>query len=191
MGHEKEDWKEELYGDQVREKLLEFAERGWDSIPEEEREKWFSRFKFWGVFHHRSGQESYFMLRLTNCGGVLEPGQLRAIGEVARDYASGPVENPAFGDAWIDLTTRQSIQLHWLTLEQIPEIFEKLEAVGVSPGDFGLPGEFHSAGTRRAITVSTELEHSREPLALAFALPRGSYATVVLREYLKASPDRL
>jgi len=135
--HKKEAWKDELYGDAVREKIEEFAERGWESIPEEEREEWFSRFKFWGVFHHRSGQESYFMMRLTNCGGILGPGQLKAIGEVAREYASGPVENPEFGDAWIDFTTRQSIQLHWLKLEDIPEIWEKLESVGVSSRSAG------------------------------------------------------
>ncbi|WP_284006715.1 nitrite/sulfite reductase [Haloarcula pelagica] len=137
MAHKKEDIKGELYGDAVREKLEEFAERGWDSIPEDEREEWFSRFKFWGVFHHRGGQESYFMMRLTNCGGILEPGQLRAIGEVAREYAQGPADNPEFGNGWIDFTTRQSIQLHWLKLEDIPEIWEKLEAVGVSSRSAG------------------------------------------------------
>ncbi|GAB6879103.1 ferredoxin--nitrite reductase [Halorubrum gandharaense] len=137
MAHNKEEIKEELYGDAVREKIEEFAERGWESIPEDERDEWFSRFKFWGVFHHRGGQESYFMMRLTNCGGVLEPDQLKAIGEVARDYATGPVENPEFGNAWIDLTTRQSIQLHWLKLEDIPEIWAKLEAVGVSSRSAG------------------------------------------------------
>ncbi|WP_424001773.1 nitrite/sulfite reductase [Haloarcula salina] len=137
MPHKKEAIKGELYGDAVREKLEEFAEQGWESIPEDEREEWFSRFKFWGVFHHRGGQESYFMMRLTNCGGILEPDQLRAIGEVARDYAKGPAENPEFGNGWIDLTTRQSIQLHWLKLEDIPEIWEKLEAVGVSSRSAG------------------------------------------------------
>jgi len=137
MSIKKEGWKDELYGDEVRAKLIEFAEQGWESIPEDEREKWFARFKFWGVFHHRSGQESYFMMRLSNCGGVLEPEQLRAIGEVARDYADGPVENPVFGNAWIDLTTRQSIQIHWLKLEDIPTIWEKLESVGVSSRSAG------------------------------------------------------
>ncbi len=137
MGNKSEEIKDELYGDEVRAKLEEFAEKGWEAIPEDERKEWFTRFKFWGVFHHRGGQESYFMMRLTNCGGVLEPGQLRAIGEVARDYATGPVENPEFGDAWIDLTTRQSIQLHWLKLEEIPEIWEKLEGVGVSSRSAG------------------------------------------------------
>ncbi len=137
MAHKKEAWKEEVYGDEVREKILEFAERGWDSIPEEERDKWFSVFKFWGVFHQRTGQESYFMMRLANVNGRLEPGQLRAIGEVAREYATGPVENPEFGDAWIDLTTRQSVQLHWIKLEDVPEIWDKLEAVGVTSRSAG------------------------------------------------------
>jgi ferredoxin-nitrite reductase len=137
MGNKKEDIKDELYGDEVREKLEAFAEKGWDAIPEDEHEEWFSRFKFWGVFHQRSGQESYFMMRLTNCGGVLEPGQLRAIGEVARDYAQGPAENPEFGNGWIDFTTRQSIQLHWIKLEDVPEIWEKLESVGVSSRSSG------------------------------------------------------
>ncbi|MGB9966029.1 nitrite/sulfite reductase [Halobacterium hubeiense] len=137
MAHKKEEWKAEQYGDDVREKLEEFAERGWEAIPEDEHDEWFSRFKFWGVFHQRGGQESYFMMRLTNCGGVLEPDQLRAIGEVARDYAQGPAENPEFGNGWIDLTTRQSIQLHWLKLEDVPEIWEKLESVGVSSRSAG------------------------------------------------------
>ncbi|WP_460560352.1 nitrite/sulfite reductase [Halorubrum pallidum] len=137
MVNKKEEWKSELYGDRVREKLVEFAEEGFDSIPEDERDAWFTRFKFWGVFHQRTGQESYFMMRLTNANGILEPGQLRAIAEVARDYASGPVTNPEFGDSWIDLTTRQSIQLHWIKLEDIPEIWEELESVGVTTRSSG------------------------------------------------------
>ncbi|MFB6081198.1 MAG: nitrite/sulfite reductase [Halanaeroarchaeum sp.] len=137
MAHKKEDIKGELYGDAVREKLVEFAERGYESIPEDEREEWFARFKFWGVFAHRDGQEGYFMMRLNNCGGVLEPDQLRAIAEVADEYAQGPVENPRWGNGWVDYTTRQSIQLHWLRLEDIPAVWEKLEAVGVSSRSAG------------------------------------------------------
>ncbi|AEH36186.1 nitrite/sulfite reductase [Halopiger xanaduensis] len=132
MVHKKEEQKEDCYGDEVREHIEEFAENGgFEAIPDDEVDKWTTRFKFWGVFQQRSGQEEYFMMRLTNASGILEPGQLRRIGEVARDYAKGPVENPEFGNGWIDLTTRQSIQLHWLKLEDIPEIWEKLEAVGV------------------------------------------------------------
>ncbi|WP_293028182.1 nitrite/sulfite reductase [Natronococcus sp.] len=138
MAHKKEDQKAGCYGDEVREHVLEFAENGgYEAIPEDDREEWFTRFKFWGLFHQRDGQESYFMMRLTNASGVLEPGQLRAIGEIARDYAAGPVENPEFGNGWIDLTTRQSVQLHWLKLEDVPEIWERLESVGVSSRSAG------------------------------------------------------
>jgi len=133
----KEEFKDGLYGDEVREKLLEFAEKGYDSIPDDEKDAWLSRFKFWGVFAHRSGQEGYFMMRLTNCNGILEPGQLRAIGEVARDYAQGPVDNPEYGNGWIDFTTRQSVQLHWVKLEDVPKVWEKLEAAGVTTRSAG------------------------------------------------------
>ena len=135
--HKKEEYKKECYGDEVRERILAFAEQGFESIPDEERAAWFSRFKFWGLFHQRDGQESYFMMRLSNANGVLEPGQLRVIGEVARDYATGPIENPEFGNGYIDLTTRQSVQLHWLKLEDVPEIWEALEAVGVTSRSAG------------------------------------------------------
>ncbi|AFK19697.1 ferredoxin--nitrite reductase [Haloferax mediterranei ATCC 33500] len=137
MASKKEQWKSDLYGDAVRDELEAFAEEGFESIPEDERDKWFTRFKFWGVFQQRTGQESYFMMRLTNANGVLEPGQLRTIAEVARDYATGPVDNPEFGNGWVDLTTRQSIQLHWLELEDIPEIWEQLESVGVTSRSAG------------------------------------------------------
>ncbi|WP_246986047.1 nitrite/sulfite reductase [Halorientalis marina] len=127
-----ENWKSEVYGNEIREHLLEFAEEGWDSIPEDEHDAWFERFKWWGLYHQRSGQESYFMMRIGTPNGVIEPGQLRVIGEVAKEYATGPADNPEFGAAYCDWTTRQSIQLHWIKLEDIPEIFEKLESVGLS-----------------------------------------------------------
>ncbi|KAA9399200.1 ferredoxin--nitrite reductase [Haloarcula sp. CBA1130] len=126
-----EKWKDEVYGNEIREHLMEFAEKGWDAIPEDEHDAWFERFKWWGLYHQRSGQESYFMMRIGTPNGVIKPGQLEVIGEVAKEYASGPADNPEFGDAYCDWTTRQSIQLHWIKLEDIPEIFEKLEAVGL------------------------------------------------------------
>ena len=63
-----------------------------------------------------------------------------------------------------------------------------LAAVGLDPADFELPGEFDSEGTRRAVMVRTDLAVDRDPLTFAFALPKGSYATVLLREYLKRDP---
>ena len=66
-----------------------------------------------------------------------------------------------------------------------------LEEVGLEPTDFDLPGEFDSTGTRRAVLLRTTLDYGTDPLRLSFQLPRGSYATVVLREFLKADPTDL
>jgi tRNA pseudouridine13 synthase len=66
-----------------------------------------------------------------------------------------------------------------------------LEELGLERGDFDRPGEFGSTGTRRAILVSTELELDHDPLSLRFSLPKGSYATVIAREFLKTDPDEL
>jgi len=68
---------------------------------------------------------------------------------------------------------------------------ETLADLGLDPADFDLPGNFESTGTRRAILVDTDLELARDPLTLSFSLPSGSYATAVLREYLKVDPRDL
>ncbi len=65
---------------------------------------------------------------------------------------------------------------------------EVLAAVGLEPADFALPGEFDSTGTRRAILVQTTLDVADDPLTFSFALPKGSYATVVMREFLQTNP---
>ncbi|MFC5277250.1 tRNA pseudouridine(13) synthase TruD [Halorubrum rubrum] len=65
-----------------------------------------------------------------------------------------------------------------------------LADAGIEPADFDLPGEFDSTGTRRAIQVRTDLEVTFEDgdPTFAFALPSGSYATVLLREFTKTDP---
>ncbi|SNR54039.1 tRNA pseudouridine(13) synthase TruD [Halorubrum vacuolatum] len=70
---------------------------------------------------------------------------------------------------------------------------EVLEDAGIEPADFELPDEFGSTGTRRAILLRTDLEATVEDgdPRFAFALPSGSYATVVLREFLKSGPLEL
>ncbi|MDZ5811026.1 tRNA pseudouridine(13) synthase TruD [Halorubrum sp. AD140] len=67
---------------------------------------------------------------------------------------------------------------------------EVLADAGIEPGDFALPGEFDSSGTRRALLLRTDLDVTfadGDP-RFAFALPSGSYATVLLREFLKQGP---
>ena len=66
-----------------------------------------------------------------------------------------------------------------------------LADLDIDPSDFELPGEFGSTGTRRALRVTTDLDVDRDPLTLSFALPKGSYATTLAREFLKVDPDRL
>ena len=66
-----------------------------------------------------------------------------------------------------------------------------LDDLDLAREDFDLPGEFDSSGTRRAILVRTDLTVSGAEPTFAFALPKGSYATVLLREYLKVDPDDL
>lgn len=68
---------------------------------------------------------------------------------------------------------------------------EVLADADLEPADFEIPDEYTSTGTRRAVLVRTDLDLEQDPLELSFALPRGSYATVLLREYLKADPSRM
>jgi tRNA pseudouridine13 synthase len=68
---------------------------------------------------------------------------------------------------------------------------EVLDEFDVARGDFDLPGEFHSTGTRRAVLLRTDLGVERDPPRFSFSLPKGSYATVVLREFLKVDPAAL
>ena len=63
----------------------------------------------------------FFMLRIRIDGGQLTAEQLRVIGTIATE----------FGRDVADVTDRQNIQLHWIRIEDVPEIWERLEAVGL------------------------------------------------------------
>lgn len=92
-------------------------------------------FKWWGVYTQGDGvgatggkggegvTTEYFMMRITMPNGFLTSSQLRVIAELTKKY----------GRDLADITTRQNIQLHWLTIESLPEIVEKLESIGLSP----------------------------------------------------------
>ena len=65
----------------------------------------------------------YFMMRIGIPNGIVSASQLRVIGALTRKYA----RNLA------DITVRQNIQLHWLTIESLPEVVDALDAIGLSP----------------------------------------------------------
>ncbi len=111
-----------------------YAHRGFDSIdPADLR----GRMRWWGLYTQRKPgidggktailepeelDDRYFMMRVRIDGGRLTVDQLRAIGEVSEAYARGTA----------DITDRQNIQLHWVRIEDVPAIWQKLEAVGLS-----------------------------------------------------------
>src|SRR5919199_1263970 len=68
-------------------------------------------------------------------GGVLSPEQAGVIGQIAADFAHGPIPNPHFGNNFLDITTRQDIQMHWIKMENVPEIWRRLEEVGMTTAE--------------------------------------------------------
>jgi ferredoxin-nitrite reductase len=97
-----------------------------DDVPGEvERLKWV------GIYPQKQGGDA-FMMRIKIPGGVLTPEQTKAIGRIAADFARGPIPNPHFGNNFLDLTTRQDVQMHWIKMENVPEIWRRLEEVGIT-----------------------------------------------------------
>jgi ferredoxin-nitrite reductase len=97
-----------------------------DEVPGEvERLKWV------GIYPQKQGGDA-FMMRIKIPGGVLTPEQTRVIGKIAADFARGPVPNPHFGNNFLDLTTRQDVQMHWIKMENVPEIWRRLEETGIT-----------------------------------------------------------
>ncbi|PRW64132.1 nitrite/sulfite reductase [Actinopolyspora mortivallis] len=110
-----------------------YARRGFDSIdPSDLR----GRFRWWGLYTQRAPgipgartgtiepeqlDDSYFMLRIRVDGGALTTEQLRVIGEISQTYARDTA----------DVTDRQNVQLHWIRVEDMPAIWERLESVGL------------------------------------------------------------
>ncbi|MFE1763504.1 nitrite/sulfite reductase [Streptomyces angustmyceticus] len=111
-----------------------YAKSGFDSIdPNDLR----GRMRWWGLYTQRKPgidggktailepeelDDKYFMLRVRIDGGRLTTEQLRVIGEISQEFARGTA----------DITDRQNIQYHWIRIEDVPEIWRRLEAVGLS-----------------------------------------------------------
>lgn len=109
-----------------------FARAGRSSVAPE----WASAyFKWWGVYTQGDGvgavggkggeglATEWFMLRIGIPNGIVSASQLRTIGRIAREH----------GRNLADITVRQNIQLHWLTIESLPEVVDALDRIGLSP----------------------------------------------------------
>jgi sulfite reductase (ferredoxin) len=111
-----------------------YAFRGFDSIdPSDLR----GRMRWWGLYTQRKPgigggltgslepeelDDKYFMMRVRIDGGRLTSEQLRCIAGVSTDFARDTA----------DVTDRQNVQLHWIRIEDVPEIWRRLEGVGLS-----------------------------------------------------------
>ena len=111
-----------------------YAHRGFDSIDGADLR---GRMRWWGLYTQRKPgidggktailepeelDDKYFMLRVRIDGGRLTTEQLRVIGEISQEFARGTA----------DLTDRQNVQYHWIRIEDMPEIWRRLEGVGLS-----------------------------------------------------------
>src|SRR3954447_10004798 len=115
---------------EVRDAIINtYSKRGIQALNEVPGE--YERLKWVGIYPQNQGGNA-FMLRIKIPGGVLSSEQAQAIGPIAIDFANGPIPNPHFGNNFLDLTTRQDIQMHWIKMEDVPEIWRRLEEVGVT-----------------------------------------------------------
>jgi ferredoxin-nitrite reductase len=134
-----EQWKQEKHPLDVIDDVVEYAEEGlsFDEIEARAGEGEWERMKWAGLYTH-GVQRGYFMLRTKVPGGKLTPEQAEVIGEVADDFARAPEEyggeeqNEIWGDAYLDITTRQDVQMHWIEIEDVPEIWARYDEVDLT-----------------------------------------------------------
>lgn len=110
-----------------------YSKQGFDSIPAEDlapRFKWIGMYtqrrqdmdgEQTGVLSNAELQDRYFMMRIRLDGGMMSSEQMRVIGGISTDFARGTA----------DFTDRQNIQLHWIRIEDVPEIWDRLAAVNL------------------------------------------------------------
>jgi sulfite reductase (ferredoxin) len=127
--------KKEDDGLNVRERIERiFAPGGFRSIGKQDLR---SRMRWWGLYTQRTQgvpgertgsaepeelEDEFFMMRIRIDGGAMTTDQLRAIA-----WAS-----ERFGRDVADVTDRQNVQLHWIRIEDVPAIWERIESVGLS-----------------------------------------------------------
>ncbi|HSN43952.1 MAG TPA: nitrite/sulfite reductase, partial [Propionibacteriaceae bacterium] len=118
----------------VRERVERiYALEGFDSIPDDDLH---GRLRWWGLYTQRKQgidggrtaslgpdelSDRYFMLRVRLDGGAVTTDQLRALASISTDFARDTA----------DISDRQNIQYHWIRIEDVPEIWRRLDASGM------------------------------------------------------------
>ena len=116
-------WKQERDGLDIRSDLARFAREGWESISEDDVQ----RLKWCGLFL-RNPTPGYFMVRVRIPGGRATATQLRTLAELAG----------IFGNGLLDMTTRQQIQIRQLRIEDVPDVYKRMEEVGLTALQTGM-----------------------------------------------------
>src|SRR5207247_10433842 len=114
-----EGMKAEKDGLDVQQDLVTFAREGWKTLGDDDKE----RLKWVGVFHRRP-TPGHFMMRVRMPNGIVTATQARLLGELTLE-AGGPCGRPI-----ADVTTRQQLQLRWVTIDRVPAVIARLEAAG-------------------------------------------------------------
>jgi ferredoxin-nitrite reductase len=136
--------------------IYRYAREGFDRIPPEE----YDLLKWFGLFH-RKQTPGRFMMRLRVSNGALSTSQLRAIAGISGEFGRGVG----------DITTRQGIQLRWIEIENVPEIFERLHRVGLTTQQTGMDNFRNVVGCPMAGVLADEtLDASPTVQALALSL---------------------
>jgi len=141
--------KAEKDGLAVKAEIEKFASLGWEAMDETDRDH---RLKWVGVFF-RPVTPGKFMMRLRLPNGILTSHQMRVLGEVVQRYGD---------DGYADITTRQNIQLRGIRIEDLPDIFNKFEAVGLTSVQSGMDNVRNITGDPVAGLDADELFDTRE-----------------------------
>src|SRR6476646_7427452 len=133
-----EEFKQADDGLNVRQRIIDdYSRNGFAAIPGDDLR---GRMRWWGLYTQRRPgidggktatldpaelDDEYFMLRVRSDGGSLDGPQLSTVAAISREFARDTA----------DITDRQNIQLHWIRVEDVPEIWRRLEAVGLTTAE--------------------------------------------------------
>jgi ferredoxin-nitrite reductase len=115
--------KQEKDGLDILDDLARFAREGWKTIADDDKE----RLKWVGVFQRRP-TPGHFMMRIRMPNGIVSAAQARVLGEITKES----------GRNIADVTTRQQLQLRWVTIERVPEVMARLEGVALTSLQTGM-----------------------------------------------------